>query len=164
LHVMYSSSSPIQSEWCMLLLLWHDWLTWFWILALEYSRCKYMYSEWVLCAPSSCIMATKWKATIADNDADEIPPMRWQRLETLSWNDLNDHRILEILSYLEVEELMNPSIVFINSHYRELRNHDSLNQTHTGTIVCTDTTINSLNHTYTEHMKVIGIEWVRPAM
>jgi hypothetical protein len=55
---------------------------------------------------------------------------------------------------------MNSSIVFINSHYRELlRTHDSFNQTRTGTIVCTDyTTINSLNHTYTEHMKVIGIE------
>jgi hypothetical protein len=26
---MHSSSLPIQSKWCMLLLLWHDWLTWF---------------------------------------------------------------------------------------------------------------------------------------
>jgi hypothetical protein len=122
-------------------------------------------------------MATKRKATIADNDADEIPPRQRQRLDTLSLNDLNDHCILEILSSLEVEELMSSSIVFINSHYRELRNHDSLNQTRTGTIVSTEyTIINSLNCTYTEqewvqvftgsrtHMKVIGIEGVRPAM
>jgi hypothetical protein len=136
-----------------------DWLD-FWILALEYSRCKFVYSEGVLCAPSSCIMATKRKVTITDDDANEIPPMWWQRLKTLSWNDLNDQCILEIMTYLKVEELMNSSIVFFNSHYRELLwTHDSLNQTRTGTIVCTDyTTINSLNQTYTEHMKVIGIE------
>jgi hypothetical protein len=101
-------------------------------------------------------MATKRKATIADNDADEIPPRRRQRLDTLSLNDLNDHCILEILSSLEVEELMSSSIVFINSHYRELRNHDSLNQTRTGTIVSTEyTIINFLNRTYTEQ------EWVQ---
>ena len=117
--------------------------------------------------------ATKRKATNAA-DANESPPRRRQRLEILSLNDLNDHCALEILRYLSVEEL-NSAIVFINSRYRELRNHDSLNQTRTGTIVCTDdTTADSVCRTFTDHawdqvftgncthMKVVGIERMRP--
>jgi hypothetical protein len=57
----------------------------------------------------------------------------------LSLDDINDNSILEIFQYLSVE-ILNSIVVFISSRYRDLRNHNSLNQTRTGTIVCTDNT------------------------
>ena len=86
----------------------------------------------------------------AAHDADEAinneeRPFQRQNLQLeadameVSLDDINDHCILEILGYFSVEEL-NSAIVFISQRYHDLRNHDSLDQTRTGTIMCTENT------------------------
>ena len=63
-------------------------------------------------------------------------------------DDINDHCVLAILKYLSVEEL-NSVVVYISSRYYELRNHDSLDQTRTGTITCTEnTTLESIRNAF----------------
>jgi len=91
----------------------------------------------------------------------------------LSLDDFDDNSILEIFKYLSVE-ILNSIVVFISSRYRDLRNHDSLDQTRTGTIVCTEnTTVESFrdnfvakgwNRVFTGNrtrLKVIGLERMR---
>ena len=92
----------------------------------------------------------------------------------LSLDDINDNCILEIFKCLSVEEDLNSIAVFISSRYRDLRNHDSLDQTRTGTIVCTEnTTLESIgdafvtqewNRVFTGNrtrLKVVGLERMR---
>ena len=48
-----------------------------------------------------------------------------------------------------MEEDLNSVACFISKRYYELRNHDSLDQTRTGTIICTEnTTLESIRHAF----------------
>jgi hypothetical protein len=69
-----------------------DWLD-FWILALEYSRRKYVYSEGVLCAPSSCNKTKRdnrwwwcgWNPTYATATSQNVI-MKWPQWSMYTWN------------------------------------------------------------------------------
>jgi hypothetical protein len=66
----------------------------------------------------------------------------------LSLDDINHHCVLEIFKCLSVEEL-NAVAVFIIKRYYELRNHDSLHQTRTGTIIFTEiSTLDSIRNAF----------------
>ena len=100
-----------------------------------------------------------------DRDSETIP---------LSLDEINDNCILEIFKNLSVEEELNSTVVFISSRYLDLRNHDSLDPTRTGTIVWTErTTLASIydafvdqewNRVFTGNrtrLKVVGLERMR---
>ena len=85
-------------------------------------------------------------------------------------DNINDHCVLAILKCLSVEEL-NSVVVVLSSRYNELRNHDSLDQTRTGTIVCTEnTTLESIRNAFVAQewnqvfsgnrtrLKIVGLE------
>ena len=80
-------------------------------------------------------------------------PVKSQKLDTespiaLSLDDINDHCVLEIFNCLSVEEL-NSVAFFVSKRYYELRNHDSLDQTRTGTIIFTEsTTLDSIRNAF----------------
>ena len=118
----------------------------------------------------------------APDDTIEERPVQRPRVQEgdieygtpLSLDDINDNCILEIFKYLSVEEELNSTVVFISSRYLDLRNHDSLDQTRTGTIVCTErTTLESIydafvdqewNQVFTGNrtrLKVVGLERMR---
>jgi hypothetical protein len=88
----------------------------------------------------------------------------------LSLDDINDNCILEIFKCLSVENL-NSIAVFISRRNRDLRNHNSLDQTRTGTIVCTEnTTVESIRDAFVTQewnqvfrgnrtrLKIVGLE------
>jgi hypothetical protein len=111
-----------------------------------------------------------------DDMVAERPVQRLRFLEgniqtaPLSFDDINDNCILEIFKCLSVENL-NSIAVFISSRSRDLRNHVSLDQTRTGTIVCTEnTTVESIREAFVSQewnqvfrgnrtrLKIVGLE------
>jgi hypothetical protein len=124
--------------------------------------------------PTGKIAAATMPKTKIEVEAAPERPLKSQKLDTefpvpLSMDDINDHCVLEIFKCLSVEEL-NSVAVFISKRYYELRNHDSLDQTRTGTIVFTESsTLDSIrnafvaqgwNHVFTGNrtrLKVVGL-------
>jgi hypothetical protein len=84
-------------------------------------------------------MATKRKAD--DNIAEDSLATRGRQRQRLEqWNhQINDDIMLQIFKFLPFEDL-NSIAVLICRRYRDLRNHESLDQTRTSTIVCSETT------------------------
>lgn len=71
---------------------------------------------------------------------DDAPAIK---VSASSLTDLNDNCLVHMLSYLPFEDLN--SVDVCNRHCREVRRHESLDQTRSGTIVCREnTTIESL--------------------
>lgn len=76
-------------------------------------------------------------------DPSEEPPRQRQRLEEAadapavtptSLDSLNEDCLVQILSYLPTEDLNN-NIPFCNQRLRTARNHESLDQTRTATLM-----------------------------
>ena len=64
-----------------------------------------------------------------------------------SLDDINDDCVLSVLKCLSAEDLN--SMAICSRRYRDARSHDSLDQTRTGTIVCTEnTTLASIRNAY----------------
>ena len=76
-------------------------------------------------------------------------------------------------STFQLKKKLNSVVVFVSKRYHELRNHDSLDQTRTGTIICTeDTTLYSIPHAFVAQewnqvftgnctrLKVVGLDQV----
>lgn len=86
-----------------------------------------------------------------------------------TFDDIPDDCLVHALSFLSLDDL-NGTVVVINQHFRRLRNHESLDQTRTVTIICSrshGTTASSVanalqatrriltqNHT---HFKIVGL-------
>jgi len=88
---------------------------------------------------------TTRKATV-DVD-DEQPSKRRRANETAftasaSLNGVNDDCLLLILSHLPTEDLNN--VAMCSRRFREARNHESLDQTRMGTIICSDAGVTSV--------------------
>jgi hypothetical protein len=120
-------------------------------------------------------MATKRKAD--DNIAEDSLATRGRHRQRLEeWNNqINDDIMLQIFKFLPFEDL-NSIAVLICRRYRDLRNHESLDQTRTSTIVCSETTTSAsvrnafnqreLNQAFSgnrTHLKIVGVENMPPS-
>ena len=89
--------------------------------------------------------------------------------DTASFNDLNNDCLVHIFSFLPVEDMN--SVAICNQHCREARSNEFLDQTRTGTIICSDaksTTVKSLSNslikasnTFTDNhtrLTIVGLE------
>jgi len=108
-------------------------------------------------------MATRRKSSETDDEMGAAPTF------SACFDDLNIDCLVHIMSFLPADDMN--TVACMNHQCREARNNESLDQTRTGTIVCsraknstiTSFTINLNNARYAftanyTHFKVVGLE------